>query len=135
MHRPISAYRRLVTWLGLVLLLASSAPHIHLEEHLAGHREAGEATHASQALDGSETTDAISSDDHHDEHSPYVSVESRPCSLCRSSGNLPLDRTRPAARVRELETLPFAGRQSPNGSDSSFSSLHPARAPPLMPLA
>jgi len=126
LQRPTSAFLRLSTWLGLALALASSTPHVHPAER----NGIQEATLASGALDVPGPLDSVTSDDRHDEHSPSPSNESRPCRLCRSSDDLPMDRTRPAVLPARLESIALQRGETPNLHASRFASLHPARAPP-----
>jgi hypothetical protein len=145
-QRSTSAFQRIAIWLGVVLLLAATTPHLHLghlDEHPPGdpgaacdeNRGSDRSSPVAAGHDDIATTSTISSDDHHDQHSPMRSIEAHPCSLCRGSHDLPIDRTRPMAGITGSESIANPGVRSPHGPTSSFASLHPARAPPLLPFA
>jgi len=126
--RPSTPTRfRLLAWLGLGLLLASSSPHIHLAEAAS----AGRPTLHGVAAELADGGPSVSADEHHEQHSSEAPREAHPCGLCRSAEDQPLDRTPPLAVAADAILRAPNVETPPNPFASLFASLHPARAPPI----
>jgi hypothetical protein len=119
---------RLLAWLALGLLLASTSPHVHgVEPATAGHA----AHHYDRDGSESESDTSISADEHHEQHTSLAPQQAHPCGLCRSTEEEPVDREAWVAMPTDGPRgapIPDAGPDSPA---SLFASLHPARAPPI----